>query len=301
MSHWELIRVETRGASEKVWIREPGGSSSRPETDWLFKPTIDQSNGVRQIGDWTELVGSRLAAELEIPGAESSLAQRDGIDGVVVRNVRPAGYDMVTGRLAMLHAIDVELRDSNRDRTASVGHSLDNIAATLEHYGPPPGAPSWADCSGFDVMVGYLYLDALIGNGDRHEQNWSVLRATSSLDGLPDSVAATYDLQASLGFQLSDDQRAAKLRDRNALETFARKGLARRFDGDLKTSLVDVADRARQRCSPAGKRRIETLLDSVSTTDFAQVIESCVGVSEAARSFAVAVLLINGRRISDVA
>lgn len=299
VSTWELVRVETRGASEKVWIREPGGSSSRPESDWLFKPATIQANGVRQIGDWTEAVGSRVAGAVGIPAAHAVLAIRDSVEGVVVQNVRPAAYDMVTGRLAMLHAIDVELRDSNRDKSASIGHSLANITATLENYGAPPAAPSWAGCSGFDVMVGYFYLDALIGNGDRHEQNWSVLRAKSSVDGLLDSISPTYDLEASLGFQLSDPQREARLADPGAMAAFASKGFARRFDGDLKTPLVEFAARAREGCSPAGEDRIKLLVETIANADFTEMTDACAGVSEVARKFAVEVLTINGRRISD--
>lgn len=138
VTSWEAVRVETRGASAKTWIREPGGSSSRFDSDWLFKPATEQANGVRQIGDWTECVGSELARVLEIPSAESRLAVRAGSAGVIVRNVRVSGYDMVTGRLAMLHEIGVATRDSARDKTASLGHSVDNILRTLSGYGPPP-------------------------------------------------------------------------------------------------------------------------------------------------------------------
>jgi len=295
---WEFLRVETRGASEKVWLSEPGGSSTRPETHWLFKPATVQSNGNRQVGDWAEAVAATIADELDVPAAAARLALRGGIEGVITRNVRPVEYDMDTGRLAMLDRIDVHLRDSLRDRSASIGHSLDNIRRTLDGYVAPPQAASWAACTAYDVFVGYLILDALIGNGDRHEQNWSVLRARSS-EGPADALAPAYDMEASLGFQLTDDARATRLRDPGALESFASKGLARRFDGDLKTSLVDLAARATQDCSEAGRARIAGLLESVGRADFEAMLARHGGVSEVTRRFAGAVLEINGRRIQD--
>jgi hypothetical protein len=298
VTSWEFLRVETRGASEKEWISEPGGSSSRPGTHWLFKPAKIQADGTRQAGDWTEAVAATVAEELAVPAAHARLAVRDGIEGVITRNVRPANYDMDTGRLAMLHAIDVELRDSQRDRSASIGHSLDNVRRTLDGYGAPPQAESWAACTAYDVFVGYLVLDALIGNGDRHEQNWSVLRARSS-EGPPDSLAPAYDMEASLGFQLTDAARADRLRDRTALELFASKGLARRFDGDLKTPLVDLAARAVQDCSDEGRARLAELLVAIARADFEAMLARHSGVSEVTRNFASAVLEINGRRIQD--
>lgn len=296
---WEIVRVESRGASAKIWVREPGGSSSKPETDWLFKPVTTHTNGVRQMGDWTEAIGSALARSLGIPAAVSQMALRGAEEGVLVRNVNRPGYDMVTGRLAMLDEIEVELRDSARDKTASVGHSVDNIFRTLERYGPPPGYDLWADCTAVDVMVGYLVLDGLIGNGDRHEQNWSVLRSRLGDESTADALSATYDLEASLGFQLSDGQRTERLRDRRGMEAFAEKGLARRFHGDRSTTLVDLASRAYSGCSDTGKLRIQQLINDISTADFDAIAERVGGMSEATSTFALKVLDINRRRISD--
>jgi hypothetical protein len=295
---WEFLRVETRGASEKAWLSEPDGSSTRPDTHWLFKPATVQSNGNRQVGDWAEAIAGTIAKYLDVPAAEARLAVRDGVEGVITRNVRPAEYDMDTGRLAMLDRINVHLRDSLRDRSASIGHSLENIRLTLDGYVAPPQAKSWDACVAYDVFVGYLVLDALIGNGDRHEQNWSVLRARSS-NGPADALAPAYDMEASLGFQLTDAARGSRLRDPTALASFAAKGLARRFDGDLRTSLVDLAARATQNCTDAGRARIGSLLDSIARADFGTMLARHGGVSEVTRRFAGAVLEINGRRIQD--
>lgn len=299
ISDWEFVGVETRGASEKFWVRRPGGSSRVPSDDWLFKPVTVHDDGSRQAGDWTEATASAVARAIGVPSAQSQLATRAGLEGVIVRNVRPAGYDMVTGRLAMLHDIDVELSDSKRDKTASIGHSIVNIFRSLEGYGPVPEETSWSTCTGADVMVAYLLLDALIANGDRHEQNWSVLRASSSDDGNLDAVSATYDLEASLGFQLTDESRSSRLRDRRGMEKYARKGLARRFDGDRNSTLVDVAVCALGRCSDDGRRRIDEVLEAIATVDYDEIVEGCSPVSEVTRRFAAEVLKINGRRICD--
>jgi hypothetical protein len=106
-------------------------------------------------------------------------------------------------------------------------------------------------------------------------------------------------MEASLGFQLTDVARGARLRDPAGLESFAAKGLARRFDGDLRTSLVDFAARATQNCTYAGTARIGSLLESIARTDFETMLASHGGVSEVTRKFAGAVLEINGRRIQD--
>ena len=299
VSAWEFLHVEARGASEKMWLSEPGGSSARPHTHWLFKPATIHSNGHRQIGDWTETIAAAVAAELDVPAAQAKLAIRDGIEGVIVRNVRPVEYEMQAGSLVMVDEIGIELRASNRVRTATIGHTLDNICRALVPYGPPPAAPTWSSCTGYDVFVGYLILDALIGNADRHEQNWSVLRARSST-GPADVLAPAYDMESSLGFQLTDEARTNRLADATAMEKFAVKGTARRFDGDLKTPLVDLAGRAVAQCSNAGRERIAHLAEAIASVDFEELLASHPGVSVVARRFAGTVLEINGRRIRDV-
>src|SRR6185437_12238538 len=176
---------------------------------------------------------------------------------------------------------------------------LDNVLRVLSAYGPPPGWPSWEETTATDVWVGHLILDALVGNGDRHEQNWSVLWAKSSSSGLTDRLSASYDMEASLGFQLSDRQRSERLRDGTAMRAFAEKGLARRFDGDQRTSLVDIALRASKWCSVPGKRRLAELVKSVCSSEFLDVVDTLDGVSDVARRFACEILRINGGRLSD--
>jgi hypothetical protein len=297
VSAWEHVRVEPRGATAKEWLREPDGSSTRPETDWLFKAVVQHENGSRQAGDFTEVLASRLAVLLGLPAAETRLAVLNGVDGVIVRNVKPSGFDMVTGRLAMLDSLGVVTSDSRRDKSASLGHSLDNVLNTLHTYAPPPEASSWDGCTGADTMTAYLILDALIGNTDRHEQNWSVLRNQDPAG--QDRLSANYDLGASLGFQLTDMRRDALLSTPGGLAGFAERGMARRFDGDRKTTLLELARRASKRATARGRARIRDLVERIGATNFETELPELGGMSEVARNFAWAVLNTNGRRIRD--
>jgi len=290
--------VETIGASAKEWLVPAGGSHTDPTQHWLFKPAHFHQSGHRQLGDWTEMIASRIALHLDIPAAMAQLAQREGVQGVLIRNVRPDGYDMHTGRLAMLDHLGIGLRHSSQSGTASKGHTLENIQLTLEGLGAPPEAASWRDCSAYDAFVGHLMLDALIANQDRHEQNWSVLFSRSA-ENAADALAPAYDMAASLGFQLTDQARESRLERSDGMEAFARKGYARRFDGDEKTSLVSFAARAYQGCTDPGRRRIERLLEAIATMEFNEFVAEDPSVSVVARRFAVSLLRINGRRITD--
>ena len=81
--------------------------------------------------------------------------------------------------------------------------------------------------SAWEVFVGYLVLDALIGNTDRHEENWAVIVSESGR-----YLAPTFDHASSLGFLLSDPQRLERMssKDRNyPPEAFAERVMRRNW------------------------------------------------------------------------
>jgi hypothetical protein len=68
--------------------------------------------------------------------------------------------------------------------------------------------PSFSDA--MDVFVGYLMLDALIGNTDRHHENWGLLQIRDA-GSIHQHLAPTFDHASSLGCHESDQVRIARL------------------------------------------------------------------------------------------
>jgi hypothetical protein len=111
-------------------------------------------------------------------------------------------------------------------------------------------------------------------NTDRHHENWGILVDPTATE--PPCLAPSFDHASSLGFLLSDDERAERLQtnDRNrTVEAFAERGRSRHFAGT--PTLVPVAINAAAVCDAAvaiGYRsrleafdlgRLEALLDSI--------------------------------------
>ena len=105
------------------------------------------------------------------------------------------------------------------------------------------------------MFAGYLAFDAtLIAHVDRHDRNWAVLVRPPETDG-DDALCASVDHAASLGFTLSEEERAMHLRD-GTVGRWARRGKARRFEHQAGTpwqTLVDIAGSAVRLC-PASTR-----------------------------------------------
>lgn len=103
---------------------------------------------------------------------------------------------------------------AEQDDSATVGYegpyTLKAIHSALEGGLPPPCASDGLTTWG--VFVGYLVLDAIVGNTDRHQANWAVIKS-----GYGRYLAPTFDHASSLGFLLSDRERLRRLssKDRN--------------------------------------------------------------------------------------
>lgn len=112
------------------------------------------------------------------------------------------------------------------------------------------------------MFVGYLMLDALIGNTDRHHENWGIITSP----GRRKRLAPTYDHASSLGRELNDTKRAARLGDsgRGTVASYASNSTSA-FWSDLgkrritPTEALLAAGRIRPRALAAWQNRLGSL------------------------------------------
>ena len=286
VTRWPVIQLEAEGSDAKEWLAGPN------ESRWLCKPAVTPSNGIRQGEDWSEWFAAGIAEMFGIPHAQISLAQRRGSPAALSRFLLGPGEELQSGA-SLLQDVPGFLPRSK----ARTGHSLTNISRALETVETPRG---WTGPSGehasFGVFSGYLIFDALIPNTDRHEENWAVIR---NLDRV--SLAGSFDHATSLGFNLQDDQRSKWSADQAALNAWACRGRAIRFEGGRGTTLVAHAvASARLAPSWAEDRWVGALADlDVNALSGWVDQEGPPSMSEAARTFALELVSVNRRRLLD--
>lgn len=202
VSDWRCERPEPVGTSEPQWLVEPGSGVL-----WLHKSIRRHENGSWQGSDWAEVIATQVAELLSVPCAKTRLCWRNGKRGSISRNVTPEYFDFVAGGdlLESLSAPGYERQGrGNMPNTREhptlrrPGNNLDNVKSALATTLPPPDWQHEQGWDGFDVFAGYLMLDAIIANRDRHEDNWAVLRAQLSTS--TDRLAPSYDHGGSLGY-----------------------------------------------------------------------------------------------------
>lgn len=192
---YETSSNETLGSKYKFWFHHP-----------KLGHCLYKQNRINLGEDWAEKVASELCELLELPHAVYELASTwKGDRGVISLDFVPQGGTLVHGNELLASIVP------NYPTSSTYGVSQHTIDLVLDlianesvklpfEWIPPPDIQT-----AVDVFVGYLLLDAWIGNGDRHHENWGIVRIkTDSNPEETEYLAPTYDHASSLGRELSD-------------------------------------------------------------------------------------------------
>ena len=292
VTHWSSAGDEQLGTKPKRWLIHPESGER-----WLLKyatySTGSDGSRYRKGDDWAELIASRVAAGLGTPAAQVELA---------VERLEEVRYGIISRSV-----LTVDERSGNPDGELVLGNGLlaqptapgdrrgytvDAVHAALAGTKPPIGSPP--GFGAWDVFAGYLVLDCVVGNTDRHEENWAVIVNPNER-----RLAPSFDHASSLGFQISDAQRDQRLETRD--EGFTPETYARRAKSPFanKPRLIDLASAALDRCTRAVSEHWLGACDDVDA-----LVEPIWRVpddrmSEAARQFAERILRSNCARLFD--
>ena len=245
----------------------------------------------RKGDDWSERVANGVAACLGLPAAHTELAFNDVESerryGVISKSVVAApGSGSVDEALVLGNQL-LPHPTVGRDRT---GYSVSAVREALDGVSTPVEVES--HLTAWDVFVGYLVLDAVTGNTDRHQENWAVIDK-----GGHRSLAPTFDHASCLGFLLDDGKRSSHLstRDRNSTpEAYADRAESK-FEGNPHP--VDAAIEALATIDPQARQlwlsrceRVDDLVEPIRMIPVGRM-------SAPAREFAERILRRNCHRL----
>ena len=282
VSGWEVRFPEPGGGDANVWLIDPETKKYA-----LFKPVVAKA-GRRQGEDWAEKAVEQIADILGVPSARIRMAIRHSQAGLLSYDLAPAGSELQTGAV-VIGEIDDRLIPRAKER---LGHNLENVyqvLSPLDAVGMPVGFTA------YDQFCGYLFLDALVANRDRHEENWGVLRDAQGRV----TLSPSYDHGNSLGFNLTDKFRIRELARDPHLVKWASRGIADRFEGCQEVTLIEFAGRALKQATPATGDHWHGRLAQITTADWETLINRTPEMSEACRTFCIRLLTMNQRRLLD--
>lgn len=199
----EVISDEALGSKTKFWFRQG-------DKRWLFKEARDGTGE-----DWAEKIASEVAQLLGVSTAIVELADYKGRRGCASLSFahREKGDVLIHGNEILAGLVLGYERDK---RFRQSDHTLENITSAIRKLFPRDELHQLV----LTALAEYLVLDALVGNTDRHHENWAILlRAPDSIL----EVAPTFDHASSLGRELLDPRRLTLIQS-GRIEEYVRKG-----------------------------------------------------------------------------
>lgn len=297
VTDWIVARDESMGADPKVWITTDAmpATSASPEVAWLFKSAKTgkraDARTYRRHDDAAEAVVCEVAKLLRIPTAPVHLATRDGIPGIISQNVIRENHSIRSGDMVLLGVEGYVSCAGDRQTNDRPGHNLVNIASVMEGLQGPAGTDyeSW---SAFDVFSGFLLLDALCANNDRHAENWAIEIPPLGDAKQPDRLAASFDHGSALASGIEEDVCEKSL---STISRFCRGGKAKRFE-DRKQSLLDLWRDSLRRSSSSALLWLD-LTEALDIDEIADICHSIDVVSDVRARLMTAIIEENRRRI----
>lgn len=285
-------------------VRVPSGAADLPEQmGTKAKFWFDRNRRLFKEGrpgtgeNWAEVVAAELADLLGLPHARYSLAEYEERRGVVTESFVPPGARLILGN----ELIGFAARETINRHTRREAHTIRRLGSLLNL--PSIALPAGWDSprptfNAADVMSGYLLLDALIANQDRHEENWGFINSRGAI-----YLAPTFDHASSLGRNETDQRRMQKLaanRPDHGMLGYARRARVPIYDssGQLESC---AAFSALARASPDRGQYWRAQLEQIDSGVFTEVLNRVPAgwITEPARSFAAELLKVNRDRILE--
>jgi hypothetical protein len=284
-------KMEAMGTKYKFWFKHP-------ELGYCLYKQARPNTGE----DWSEKIASELCELLGLPHAQYELAIHKEAFGVVSPSLVHDGDALVHGNEILAPRVPSypQFKAFNVSQ-----HTLDIVLAAVSdsnvlmpfNWAPPNGITT-----AVEVFLGYLLLDAWIGNTDRHHENWGFLARSREASTLY-YLAPTYDHASCLGRELQDSERQRRLNE-NSVHKYVAKCRSALFgqDSDKKAMSTLVAFHTAAKRYPGAAQAWLGRLEDVSTTDtmkFLQRIPSA-RISKIAIDFAQEVLEMNQHGLLDL-
>ena len=276
-------RREDMGSKGKFWRRAPDGRL------WLFK-TPRPGTGEH----WAEKIAAEIAAALDVRRAKVELARFGSERGSATESFTHRRSRALYHGNQLLARVFSEYDPEKTFRNSS--HTLENIWRALDRiYGA-------ASRRAKERIAEYTVLDALVGNTDRHHENWGLLRRRVG-GGWKSFVAPSYDHASSLGRELSDARRDGLLAEGGVgrYSERARGGIYLSEADRRAPSPLELVRRAHGRYPgpfAAALEKVEAFDDDAICRVVARVPRAWMTPSS--RAFAVALMRDNLARLREV-
>lgn len=214
--------VFPKGAREKQAILSPIGHipGIRPNYRYLFKKSFER----HPEQCWIEVLAYRVGCLMGVDVPPTFIAIKDGTIGALIewfyddiKDIKFLSYhdggDLITRKI------------KNFDRKTGEQHNFDTIKTILEHLESTKLQPTIVSfqTNWREHWAKVFTFDAMIGNTDRHQENWGLMFYEDTDDGLLIKPSPAFDNGTSMGYEILE-RNYYKFAQGQALERYVNKG-----------------------------------------------------------------------------
>ena len=298
-SEIQEIRKESKGSRRKFWISIEG----EPNT-WLLKYPRPNTGE-----HWAEKVTAEVGSLVGVNCARVDLADVGG-ELVTVCESFDAGtwfdlYEYVSDSYDPIDEVAPDFGDTNRSvasnsseslepaffegwfvleltiegydgdkRFGQRDHNVDNIVTAVKRF-VQRFTEDWNDQADAILrdVASYAILDGLIGNTDRHHENW-MLKLERNRGRVTVSAAPSYDHASSLGRELQDEARRKMLHE-NGVSRYLRRGRGGVYEDGTRQRAPSPLELAKSLCKrwPAYSGDTLDAISVVRDDDFRTIVD----------------------------
>ena len=219
VTEWQEVQeFQTGGTREKCWLINPDTF-----TYYFFKVSIKKGDKDYPSEFWMEIIASKVGMSLGLDMLNYDIAKQDEKVGCISKNMvaEDEGYALVE----LMYILAGYCADYNPEKDKDkftidfVYNALQSVG--LERY--------------IDKFIDVLIFDCVIGNQDRHQENWGFISPQEAKEHISDKnikagniklywagskVAPIYDSGSSLGRENNEEKVNTMLKDHIQMEAY---------------------------------------------------------------------------------
>ncbi len=150
---------QTGGTRNKVIVENPSN-----QKDYYFKTSLKRKQKDYKYEFWSEIIASEVGRFLGFNLLRYDIAYNKGEIGCISESMVTEGVNKLTEGMNYLTGYDTTYNPEDKDSHKQ--YTFQFIKKTLEYYRLG---------SSIENIIEIIIFDSIIGNGDRHQENWGII------------------------------------------------------------------------------------------------------------------------------
>ena len=208
VSKWnEKEHLQTGGTRNKSVIENPQTLDL-----YFFKTSLKKIKMDYTYEFWSEIIASKVGNDLKFNVLDYNIAYKNGEIGCLSKLMNTPEKEVLFEGISYLQGFDAGYIPTDKKQYSK--YTFKFICDALKDYSLN---------NQVENLIKTIIFDSIIGNGDRHQENWGFI---VNFDTLEIEYSPIYDSGSCLGRELEEKKVNQMLKDSNMLNAYINRGVS---------------------------------------------------------------------------